>query len=69
MPDRHYLSAAGAIALATNGFREGSVDEWLKNSRDYYLSVHDNYWIKIIVTLYVGSFVRIMMSDEKYHVF
>jgi len=33
----HYLSAAGAIALAGNGFVDGDVYEWLRNTRDYYL--------------------------------
>jgi hypothetical protein len=33
----HYLSTAGAIALAINGATEGSVLSWLKNHRDYHL--------------------------------
>lgn len=33
----HYLSAAGALALAKNGFMEGSVKDWLASTRDYYL--------------------------------
>lgn len=34
---KHYLSAAGAIALATDGFMEGSVVGWLASTRDYHL--------------------------------
>ncbi|MDH5681790.1 MAG: hypothetical protein OEZ36_09395 [Spirochaetota bacterium] len=33
----HYLSAAGAIALAKIGFMDGSVPSWLRSKRDYYL--------------------------------
>ena len=34
-PESHYLSAGGAIALASQGFFEGDVQDWLKNTRDY----------------------------------
>ncbi|MET0625892.1 MAG: hypothetical protein ABW250_23360, partial [Pyrinomonadaceae bacterium] len=33
----HYLSAAGALALARDGATDAPVTEWLKNSRDYFL--------------------------------